>query len=88
MPRERMLQAREHIKAKRYDEARAILKTIDHPTARKWLAKLNEIAPPPEPKSFLSKPVIYGLDCGCLLFFCPVILVLLVILFKVVTAIM
>lgn len=44
--RERMLrQARKHIKAKDYDQARRILKKVNHPTARKWLAKLDEIAP-------------------------------------------
>ena len=34
------------LKEKKYDEARAILKTVaEHPTAQKWLAKLDEIAP-------------------------------------------
>ncbi|GIK67166.1 MAG: hypothetical protein BroJett018_49600 [Chloroflexota bacterium] len=48
MSREALLEARELIKAKRYDEARFILKSIDHPTAREWLAKLDQIAPPPK----------------------------------------
>lgn len=40
--------AKELITQKKYDEARAILMTIkDHPTAAKWLAKLN--APPYAP---------------------------------------
>lgn len=41
------LQRAQHLlKEKKYDEARAILKTIsEHPTAQKWLAKLDEIAP-------------------------------------------
>lgn len=38
--------ARELIQEKRYDEARVILQAISHPTARKWLAKLDTIAPP------------------------------------------
>lgn len=45
MSKQKMLAARELIKEKRYPEARAILKTIDHPTAREWLAKLDEVAP-------------------------------------------
>lgn len=45
MSKHKMLAARELIKEKRYAEARAILRTVDHPTARQWLAKLDEIAP-------------------------------------------
>lgn len=45
--------AKELINEKKYDEARGILKTIDHPTAREWESKLNRIAPvkaaPPVP---------------------------------------
>jgi hypothetical protein len=41
------IQARELIREERYDEARAILRGIDHPKAQQWLAKLDEIAPPP-----------------------------------------
>jgi hypothetical protein len=37
--------AKVHIQAKRYPQARAILNDIDHPTAAKWLAKLDEIDP-------------------------------------------
>ena len=37
--------AREHIQAKRYSKARRILKRLNDPTAIKWLAKLDEIAP-------------------------------------------
>ena len=33
------------LKAKKYDQARRLLVTIDHPTARKWLEKLDKIAP-------------------------------------------
>lgn len=39
--------AREHIKAGEYDKARETLMPIkDHPTAQKWLARLDEIDPP------------------------------------------
>lgn len=44
--KEQMLRARELIKQKRYDDARAILFTVNHPTAQQWLAKLDEIDPP------------------------------------------
>lgn len=37
--------AKQLIQEKQYDQARALLENIDHPTAAKWLAKLNEIAP-------------------------------------------
>lgn len=50
MSKSEMLQAKQLIIEKRYDEARAILSQIDHPTAKKWLQKLNEIAPAPPPE--------------------------------------
>lgn len=34
------------IDAGMYEEARSILTTIDHPVAKKWLAKINQISPP------------------------------------------
>jgi len=37
--------ARELIAEKQYNEARAILRTINHPLARAWEVKLNRIAP-------------------------------------------
>ena len=45
MSRDQMLRAKELIQSKQYSEARAILETVDHPTAKQWLDKLNEIAP-------------------------------------------
>ncbi len=45
MSQEQFIQARELIKQKRFDDARAMLHTIDHPAAREWLAKLDRIAP-------------------------------------------
>jgi hypothetical protein len=47
--KERFAQARTHIEAKQYNEARAILKTINHPTALKWLQKIDELDPFPDP---------------------------------------
>lgn len=45
MSKQKMLAARELIQEKRYAEARALLKTIDDPTAKAWLKKLDAIAP-------------------------------------------
>ncbi len=43
MSKEKMLEAKKLIQEKDYEAARAILETVDHPTARKWEAKLNQI---------------------------------------------
>jgi hypothetical protein len=45
MSNQQLQTARQLISEKRYDEARALLRMIDDPTATKWLAKLDEIAP-------------------------------------------
>lgn len=45
MSKAKMEAARELIREKQYPQARALLKTIDHPTARKWLDQLDGIAP-------------------------------------------
>lgn len=61
MSKNKLLAAKELIQEKRYAEARAILKTIDHPTAREWLKKLDEIAPDTEKKdSSLNTILIAG----------------------------
>jgi len=46
MSKTKMLAAKELIQEKRYDEARAILRSVDHPTATEWLEKLDKIDPP------------------------------------------
>jgi hypothetical protein len=44
--------AKQLLGEKRYDEARELLQTINHPTAQQWLAKLDKINPPTDaPKS-------------------------------------
>lgn len=43
--KEKMQQAQQLIKEKRYDEARAILRTVNHDKAYEWLDKLDKIAP-------------------------------------------
>lgn len=45
MSKVKLQEARELIQQTRYDEARIILKQINHPKAREWLDKLDEIAP-------------------------------------------
>jgi hypothetical protein len=49
MSKAKMLYARELISEKRYDEARAILNDVDHPKAREWLSRLDQIAPSMQP---------------------------------------
>ncbi len=44
--RDDMQRAQDLIREKRYAEARMLLQTIDHPKAREWLARLDEIDPP------------------------------------------
>ena len=46
MINEQMREARDHIKAKRYDKARAILVNIDNPRAQQWLEHLDQVAAP------------------------------------------
>lgn len=45
MSKAKLLAAKELITEKKYDEARTLLRGIDDPVAKKWLAKLDEIAP-------------------------------------------
>jgi hypothetical protein len=44
--KEKMLQARQLIQEKKYQEAQKILKTVDHPTAKEWLVKLDKLVKP------------------------------------------
>jgi hypothetical protein len=45
MSKAKMQEARELIRAARYDEARDILMKVDHPLAKDWLEKLDKIDP-------------------------------------------
>lgn len=45
-PKNKMDMARELIKAKDYDAARAILRTVNHPTAAEWVSKIDKLSPP------------------------------------------
>ncbi|MCC7449629.1 MAG: hypothetical protein IT324_19570 [Anaerolineae bacterium] len=69
MADERLAQARALIKAKQYQQARRTLTGVDHPAARAWLAKLDEIAPElPEDDPFAEvntpdpRPAVQPLD--------------------------
>jgi hypothetical protein len=56
--RDQLIQARELIQQKRYSEARAILQSLDHPKAREWLAKLDQMDDDldfPEPEGVKGK---------------------------------
>jgi hypothetical protein len=61
MTQERLQQAQQFLKQRKFDQARDILESIaDNPTAQKWLAKLDEIAPRPKqpaaPETFVDEP--------------------------------
>jgi hypothetical protein len=60
MSKAKMEAARELIREKRYDEARAILRTVDHPTARQWLGKIEQIDPSSRPAAPapVAQPVV------------------------------
>ena len=64
MSKEKMLAARQLIKEKHYDEARTILRTIDHPTAREWLVKLDKIAPEKQRITLETIPYKYIIGFG------------------------
>lgn len=43
MAEKQLLRAKQLIQAKRYEDARALLITVDHPTADKWLDRLSKV---------------------------------------------
>ncbi len=65
MSKEKFATARQLIEEKNYEAARSVLRTIDHPTAKEWLTKLDNLAPafPAQgaalpPRSFTTNAVI------------------------------
>lgn len=55
-------QAKAHIQAKRYDQARKLLIPIrDNATASRWLAKLDEIDPPRESRRWTRIALVMAL---------------------------
>lgn len=76
MSKHQMIIAREMIKEKRYDEARALLKTVDHPTARDWLAKLDKIAPEKTGFSLSTIPYSYLIGSGVVVTLAVVVILL------------
>ncbi|MBZ0315169.1 MAG: hypothetical protein K8L91_02030 [Anaerolineae bacterium] len=56
-PEERLNLAADLIRKKEYASARAILITLDHPKAREWLTRLDQMSPPPpQPMSYNTPP--------------------------------
>ena len=72
----KMKQAQALIQEKHYDEARAVLKTVNHPVAREWEAKPGRIVPPTDeqPRKPIDRRllpvVVYALVGSALLFLC------------------
>lgn len=74
MSKSKMVAARQLIQEKKYNEAKSILATVDHPTAREWEAKLDKLmtravdAPQPkrQPKSRWDRIKIRVLAVGVL----------------------
>lgn len=60
MSKAKMEAARELIREKRYNEARVILQTVDHPLAQEWIAKIDSISPPQKSSAKVSVPLIAG----------------------------
>lgn len=58
---EQMAAARAYIEAGQYDDARRILKKVDHPKAKEWLRKLNEKHPPKRTSSWKIVLLIVGI---------------------------
>ena len=61
MSKQELAKAKRLIQAKQYEDARAILLTIDHPTADKWLERLSSITQSTSdsvPQSFTGKLVV------------------------------
>jgi hypothetical protein len=67
MSREKLQEAKSLIQEKRFDEARAILRSMpDDPTAQNWLAKLNEKVPEkmPTPEKTSRRLPVVGIIAG------------------------
>ena len=65
MSKAKMLAARELIQEKNYEEARALLKTVNSATASRWLERLDQIVPPitrPVGTEFVSPVIEWLID--------------------------
>lgn len=67
MSKEKFLKARSLMDASRFKQAAAILKTLDHPTARKWLQDIEEQAPGATGGAASAKPKVRGGGGGVVL---------------------
>lgn len=52
--------AREYIQEQRYDDAARLLRGIDHPTARRWLARIDAIQAARKPRGMRLKLALLG----------------------------
>lgn len=58
---EQMAAARAYIEAGKYDDARRVLKKVDHPKAKEWLEKLNEKHPPKRAANWKVAVLVAGI---------------------------
>lgn len=54
-PKEKMLEAQQRIRERDFAGARRILRTVDHPKAQEWLARLDEVDPQDDSPSMPSR---------------------------------
>lgn len=59
--KEQLAHAKSYIQAKEYDKARRILQGMNHPTATKWLQRLDTLAPPAKPSGLTANHIKIGL---------------------------
>ena len=78
MSKAKMMAAKELIQEKRYDEARKMLKGVDHPTAREWMAKLDAMEPS---KKGVSRSIV-GLGIAAVVIISALLIVIVVLVSK------
>lgn len=78
MSKAKFAAAKELIDEKKYDEARSILGTIDHPVARQWEAKIDSLSPRVSQSTKPGNSYIYNIIRVIAVVFIAVILVALI----------
>lgn len=81
MSKAKFAAVKELIDEKKFDEARALLKTIDHPVAQEWIDKINKLSPPPVASKSSPKATttIYNVVRGVLVTVLAVVVLLIVV---------
>ncbi len=74
MSQEKLDAARQLIQQQQYKEARAILQKIDHPQAKEWIARIDQILPPAPPRSRTPMLVLGALGLVAVIAFVGVLL--------------